>query len=107
MPFASRLLFRIFIEHTGLPTETKVECETSQSKRGTSVNLGNSGFRCQLNFRRSVTPWLFLMSEVPLHLDGGDGEGLGDDEAVAVAEAPARLEHQVYIYICIYIYKSY
>jgi len=28
-----------------LPTETKVESGTSQSKCGTSVNLSNSGFR--------------------------------------------------------------
>ena len=37
VPFASRLLFKI------LPTETKVESRTSQSKRGTSVNLSKSG----------------------------------------------------------------
>jgi len=44
VPFASRRPFRIFIGHTGpLPTETKVESGTSQSKRGTSVNLSNSG----------------------------------------------------------------
>ena len=49
MPFASRLSSRIFIERTGpggtraLPTETSVESGTSQNKRGTSVDLGNSG----------------------------------------------------------------
>ena len=38
-PFASRLPFRIFL----LPTETKVESGTSQSKSGISVELSKSG----------------------------------------------------------------
>jgi len=65
IPFASRQPFRIFIEDAGprgtarscteseaglcqtrvraLPTETKVESGTSQSKSGTSVDFSNSG----------------------------------------------------------------
>ena len=43
VPFAYRLPFRIFIEQRALPTETKDESGTSQSKSGTSVNLSTSG----------------------------------------------------------------
>jgi len=47
IPFASRLL---------LPTETKVESGTSQSKSGTYVNLRNSGKRAHLQVEATHQP---------------------------------------------------